>query len=580
MDVSSETNSPNRVKKATFQLAFRMLTWLAVIVVGYALPATFGPISHRKIADDGQEQLSQAITPDRNVPESVAPSQGECPGDPKSSPVTPPAATPPKPLAAERSAAESSPKVPADKQPSVPARRTSQPPTATRASPSSVLAELAKAPEQRRAGPALPGTSAPPKAPLIVPTETPAYIPAFAIRQSIATVKARRSPRVEGSVASIPAAAGQNHQEQRVSLSIGQGHAVLASPADPFDSLPAYTIRCLVAEASQKSRSVQATSGPSRRSDNTVHAASTPVPASRAPAQVIAVKQPKQKPSGLAVLPESPDVRPARVIRRAIATAPQDRASSADQPGDAAEQKTEDSQAPNPTKEPPLTVPTAMLRSPGAENSDNLGPHAVELEQSARANTILPVAAVEQAEPAAKPQQTGQKSGETREKPESEGADAAITALEGRPITSLTVNIGHKAGATPKDIGREQLTRMQARTPDDVFGRNWPTVCYEWDAPALAHRPLYFEEVNLERYGYGMKYVRVAQPVISAGQFFATVPTLPYRMLAEPARDPVYTLGHYRPGSDVPYCPVYPPLSVSGGVAEAGVATGLIFLIP
>jgi hypothetical protein len=113
-----------------------------------------------------------------------------------------------------------------------------------------------------------------------------------------------------------------------------------------------------------------------------------------------------------------------------------------------------------------------------------------------------------------------------------------------------------------------------------VFARNWPMVCFQWEAPALAYRPLYFEEVNLERYGYGMKYLRAAQPIISAGQFFTTVPILPYKMFAEPARTPVYTLGHYRPGSDVPFRPVYPPLSISGSAAQAGVAAGLIFVIP
>jgi hypothetical protein len=158
--------------------------------------------------------------------------------------------------------------------------------------------------------------------------------------------------------------------------------------------------------------------------------------------------------------------------------------------------------------------------------------------------------------------------------------DSTLMDFESRPITALTVNIGHKAGEKPQDVGQAQLARMQAKTDDGVFARNWPMVCYQWEAPALAHRPLYFEEVNLERYGYGVKYARVAQPAISAGQFFLTLPILPYKMLAEPAREPVYTLGHYRPGSDVPYQVVVPPPDLSGATIEAGVMTGLIFVIP
>jgi hypothetical protein len=160
------------------------------------------------------------------------------------------------------------------------------------------------------------------------------------------------------------------------------------------------------------------------------------------------------------------------------------------------------------------------------------------------------------------------------------GGSRNLIDFESRPITSLTANIGQKAGEKPKDFGKEQLARMQARPADSVFARNWPMVCFQWEAPSLAYRPLYFEEVNLERYGYGMKYVRAAQPLISAGQFFTTVPILPYKLFAESARTPVYTLGHYRPGSDVPFRPVYPPLSISGGVVEAGVAAGLIFVVP
>jgi hypothetical protein len=165
-------------------------------------------------------------------------------------------------------------------------------------------------------------------------------------------------------------------------------------------------------------------------------------------------------------------------------------------------------------------------------------------------------------------------------KSDENGAARSLMDFESRPITSLTVNIGPKAGEKPTDYGREQLARMQAKPADAVFARNWPMVCFQWEAPSLAYRPLYFEEVNLERFGYGMKYMRAAQPIISAGQFFTTVPILPYKMFAEPARTPVYTLGHYRPGSDVPFRPVYPPLSISGATVQAGAAVGLIFVIP
>ena len=152
--------------------------------------------------------------------------------------------------------------------------------------------------------------------------------------------------------------------------------------------------------------------------------------------------------------------------------------------------------------------------------------------------------------------------------------------FESRPIGSLTVRTACRAGDVPADVGREKLAQMQAKASDDVVLRNWPLTCYRWEAPALCHRPLYFEEVNLERFGYGPRYLRIAQPVISAGQFFTTVPILPYKMFAEPARQCVYTLGQYRPGSPVPYDIEFPPGSWSGAGAESLVITGLIFAIP
>jgi hypothetical protein len=170
--------------------------------------------------------------------------------------------------------------------------------------------------------------------------------------------------------------------------------------------------------------------------------------------------------------------------------------------------------------------------------------------------------------------------GKNAAKPERIGVPIAPIEFESRPLTSLTVNIGHKKGVEPADVARDYLTRLEAKTGAAVFGREWPMVCCQWDAPALAYRPLYFEEVNLERYGYSPRYLGVVQPAISAGQFFTTVPLLPYKMFAEPAREPVYTLGQYRPGSDVPYQVVVPPLSLSGAGVEAGVVTGLIFAIP
>lgn len=99
-----------------------------------------------------------------------------------------------------------------------------------------------------------------------------------------------------------------------------------------------------------------------------------------------------------------------------------------------------------------------------------------------------------------------------------------------------------------------------------------------WEAPATCHYPLYFEEVNLERYGYS--HFGCLQPVASAAHFFGTVPLLPYKMTLHPSRECLYTLGHYRPGSCVPYRINQLPLRLSAAAVEGLVVTSAVFLIP
>jgi hypothetical protein len=152
--------------------------------------------------------------------------------------------------------------------------------------------------------------------------------------------------------------------------------------------------------------------------------------------------------------------------------------------------------------------------------------------------------------------------------------------LEERSITSVTTDIQAPSGEMPENVATGKMAELAEVSYASVTAREWGGLQYCWDAPVLSHGPLYFEEVNLERHGYGPKHLQAIQPVLSGAQFLATVPTMPYKIVAEPPSHPVYTLGHYRPGSPVPYRVNYPPLSLQGGVAEAGLAVGLVFLIP
>jgi hypothetical protein len=136
------------------------------------------------------------------------------------------------------------------------------------------------------------------------------------------------------------------------------------------------------------------------------------------------------------------------------------------------------------------------------------------------------------------------------------------TCREMRPITAVETNIGVKSGPgeRPEDVGLV-CHPAQAEPVYAMTARQWAPTCYCWEAPSLCYGPLYFEETNLERYGYSQKYLRAVQPLVSSAHFFGTVAMLPYLEIVEPPRECVYTLGQYRPGDCVPFQWDYPYFS-------------------
>ena len=67
-----------------------------------------------------------------------------------------------------------------------------------------------------------------------------------------------------------------------------------------------------------------------------------------------------------------------------------------------------------------------------------------------------------------------------------------------------------------------------------------------WDSPNICYRPLYFEEPNLERYGYHFERI---QPAVSGLHFLSNVLALPYKRGVHGPRECVSGLGYYRPGN-------------------------------
>ncbi|MCA9248637.1 MAG: hypothetical protein KDA42_16040 [Planctomycetales bacterium] len=120
---------------------------------------------------------------------------------------------------------------------------------------------------------------------------------------------------------------------------------------------------------------------------------------------------------------------------------------------------------------------------------------------------------------------------------------------------------------------------FECQRPDVMFaGRNWCELTFLWKASALCHKPLYFEDKQLERYGH--EHGPFTQPIISGAHFFATLPILPYKMGLRPPTECVYALGQYRPGNCAPY--MIEPLGFTwrAGLYEAGAWVAGAAIIP
>jgi hypothetical protein len=113
---------------------------------------------------------------------------------------------------------------------------------------------------------------------------------------------------------------------------------------------------------------------------------------------------------------------------------------------------------------------------------------------------------------------------------------------------------------------------------DEYEPRKFAMTTFTWKASALCHKPLYFEQVQVERYGH--TFGPVVQPILCGAHFFISVPALPYKMGVESPWECVYALGYYRPGSCAPRTVGPIPISARGVVSQLGISTGLVYLFP
>ncbi len=85
----------------------------------------------------------------------------------------------------------------------------------------------------------------------------------------------------------------------------------------------------------------------------------------------------------------------------------------------------------------------------------------------------------------------------------------------------------------------------------------WSPSGYAWQSPAFCYSPLYFEQINFERYGQGRSSPFAGAS--SAARFVGHTLILPISMIHNPPWCKECTLGHHRPGDCTPVQRMHKP---------------------
>ena len=111
-------------------------------------------------------------------------------------------------------------------------------------------------------------------------------------------------------------------------------------------------------------------------------------------------------------------------------------------------------------------------------------------------------------------------------------ADPATAATPwSRPIGELQASIAVPPGEMrPPDDSATAFSAVEA--DQAALQRRGPPCLLVWAPPRFCHRPLYFEEVQLER--YGRSCVPRLHPLVSGAHFVSSFALLPVKMVVDP----------------------------------------------
>lgn len=153
-----------------------------------------------------------------------------------------------------------------------------------------------------------------------------------------------------------------------------------------------------------------------------------------------------------------------------------------------------------------------------------------------------------------------------------------------RPIGQISIDVRSKPKGTSNDLPEDLAQQTTGTIPTVVAARAdemnaEPMYAASLDrAHQFPYQPLYFEEINLER--YGRSNCGVLQPAASGLRFFATIPSLPYAMTVHKPNQAYHWRWPYEAGWGAPRVRELRPLELKPSLVQASAMTGLIFVVP
>lgn len=196
------------------------------------------------------------------------------------------------------------------------------------------------------------------------------------------------------------------------------------------------------------------------------------------------------------------------------------------------------------------------------------------VKQLAVALTVLLLAGVASAQPAADPRAPGEDQ-EQQIQLKPPGMERIFGRLESEGALQERMRQEAKQRPSPERI--EFPKENEYLTKEPFAHRVYPPLTEVVEPYFVTHRRLYYEQKNLERYGWDLGFV---SPFVSAAKFYWDVAWLPYHMGVDPLRRYDTSAGQCLPGDPVPLL-LYPPhYSVTGAILEAGAIVALFAIFP